>query len=471
MQLTIRRALAVALVCSSLACSGDEDVPAAGGDTTGAGGVTDVAGTGSDGLGAEGDALMGDAASLDDDTGAAGDTGGSAGEDAGDTSEPEFGFDYPCIPLSVEACVTGCGSAGKHKCLKQWGPCVPPKEFCGNCVDDDCDGQVNEDCPPNPECSPVTASCPTSVISVTEGVSVDVGTTLHLSGSGSVPAGAPITSYTWSVEAPPGSLSALSPNGANATPTFQVDVAGQYLFTLTIVDGAGMTSCAPAQVIISVAPVSVVPPELGCADGKREGFQDLTTYAQIAACAGGWDRPGITPDTVVATCNHGAGDDGSNPEGTGCSTPDLCAVGWHVCRGVNEVATKSPTGCAGAVPDGAKSKSLFFAVRQPSVNGSVCGAPGSGVNDVFGCGNLGSGLGPDKNCGPLDRVIASTKPDKCGFNEAEPPLGPWECKGGPGSDLLEGQTVTKAGCPGGSCSYDGDPIGSQDKGGVLCCRD
>jgi hypothetical protein len=31
--------------------------------------------------------------------------------------------------------------------------------------------------------------------------------------------------------------------------------------------------------------------------------------------------------------------------------------------------------------------------------------------------------------------------------------------------------VTKKGCPNHSCSYDGAPVGSSDKGGVLCCRD
>jgi hypothetical protein len=198
---------------------------------------------------------------------------------------------------------------------------------------------------------------------------------------------------------------------------------------------------------------------------------DKDAYPQIAGCAGAWDHPGITPASVVQTCGGKAGNSGTLASGAGCSAADLCSAGWHLCAGWQEVAQKSSTGCAGATPPDAKPKSLFFAIRQPSKSFSVCGAEGDGFNDVFGCGNLGIGIGPDKGCGPLDRALASMQPDKCGFNEAEPPLGPWECKGGAGSDLKEGALVTKKACAGGTCSYDGQPVGPSDKGGVLCCRD
>jgi len=383
-----------------------------------------------------------------------------------------FGFDYPCEPLTEEPCITACNSTGTRKCLKDWGPCIPPQESCDNCVDDDCDGLINEDCPLNPDCEPpVEPECPVAKISIDMGNPVYTGDTLQFSAAQSWSPNGEIVQWQWSAEAPAGSGAAFQPGEDADAPTFTVDAAGQYLFSLDVWDETGEKSCVPAQAVVDVDTWPPVTPEVGCADGEREGFLDTESYDHIAACAGAWDLPGITPDTVLPACNLQGGDDGPNPEGVGCSSRDLCAAGWHVCSTWAEVAEKSPTGCAGAVPADAKPKSLFFAIRQPSYNGSICGEWGDGFNDVFGCGNLGAGLGPDKGCGPLDRVLASTQPDTCGFNEAEPNLGPWECVGGVDSHLNEGLHVTKAGCPNTSCSYDGYPVGSSDKGGVLCCRD
>jgi hypothetical protein len=388
----------------------------------------------------------------------------------GGMSDPG-GFVYACTPLAVESCLTDCDSAGRRKCLKKWGPCIPPAEFCGNCVDDNCDGLVNEGCPPNPDCEPPVKECPVAVITVAEGGSAWTGDTLHLSAAGSyAPAGA-VATWEWSVQAPAGAAGVFLPTATVQEPTFTVDAAGEYLFQLDVRDDQGTAGCARALAAVSVDTYPPVTPEAGCADGTREGFLDSAAWPQIAACAGAWDRPGVTPDTVAPTCGRKGGNSGSNPAGTGCASADLCATGWHVCNGWQEVAQKSTTGCAGAAPADAKPKSLFFALRQPSASKSVCGAAGDGYNDVFGCGNLGTTLGPDKNCGPLDRVLASTQANSCGFNEAEPNLGPWECKGTGASDLNEGANVTKKACQSSSCSYDGYPVGPSDKGGVLCCRD
>lgn len=240
--------------------------------------------------------------------------------------------------------------------------------------------------------------------------------------------------------------------------------------TLTAV--ADGTPCGSQLVCLAGACVPLPPenPEAGCADGTREGFVDLAAYPTIAGCSGGWSVGGLTIELLVPRCNRASGNDGSQREGEGCGAEDLCAPGWHVCRGKDEVSARSPSGCAEAVPPGAPNKSLFFAVAQTSLANSVCDET-SGDNDVFGCGNLGHTLAADKNCGPLDRALASMQAGTCGFNEAEPPLGPWECLGGAGSHLHEGAHVTKKGCPGSSCSYDGRAIGNADKGGVLCCRD
>ena len=394
--------------------------------------------------------------------------------DAVEPAEEEInGFDYPCEPLTFESCVTACGSAGKHKCLKQWGPCIPPEEWCGNCVDDDCDGEINEQCPPNPACDePIEPECPVAIITIKEGNEAWTGDTLELSGENSFSPYGQIVKWQWSVQAPDGAGGIFTPSTEKKLVDFDVDAAGQYLFSLDVWDDQDNKSCVPGQVVVAVKTFPpVVNPEVGCADGEREGFLDEEVYPHIAGCSGAWDVPGITPDSVKQTCGGKGGDDGELSQGTGCSAPDLCADGWHICVTWAKVAEKSPTGCAGSVPPDAKSKSLFFAMRQPSETGSVCGDWGDGFNDVFGCGNLGAGLPEDKKCGPLDRVLASTQPNSCGFNEAEPNLGPWECMGGQDSHLNEGKLVTKKGCAGTSCSYDGDPIGNSHKGGVLCCRD
>lgn len=206
----------------------------------------------------------------------------------------------------------------------------------------------------------------------------------------------------------------------------------------------------------------------GCADGTREGFLSLTSYPAIAACSGGWSVPGVT-QVVAPACGRVSGNTSSNREGAGCAASDLCAAGWHLCRGKDEVAQKANGSCADAVPSGAQNNSLFFAVSQASQNNTSCDS--SGDNDVFGCGNLGTQLAPAKNCGVLTRALASTHPGTCGFNEAEPNLGPWQCLGGTQGDLHEGALVTKQGCTNTSCSYGGAPVGNADKGGVLCCAD
>jgi len=222
---------------------------------------------------------------------------------------------------------------------------------------------------------------------------------------------------------------------------------------VTVPDG---TPCGPEEICKDGLCQPELPPPgdpVGCADGGREGFLDEATYPNIAACGGGWSEPGVR-STVAPTCARAAGDDGTNPNGVGCSVADLCATGWHVCADKEEVAAASPTGCEGAVAPGTPNNGVLFITRQRSTNNIVCEdrASAMGNNDVFGCGNLGPTLDPSKNCAPLNRALASQHDGSCDFNEAEPPLGPWRC--GP-SSLEESVHVVKDG---------------PDKGGVLCCR-
>lgn len=129
---------------------------------------------------------------------------------------------------------------------------------------------------------------------------------------------------------------------------------------------------------------------------------------------------------------------------------------------------RAPSGCADAVPSAAP-PGVLFAIAQGSTTDTVCDESSPDSNDVFGCGNLGMALSSSQGCGPLTAALASQQPNSCGWNEAMPPIGPWECNGSDSWD--EGALVTKNGCPGGSCSYSGQPVSSSDGGGVICCRD
>jgi hypothetical protein len=191
---------------------------------------------------------------------------------------------------------------------------------------------------------------------------------------------------------------------------------------------------------------------VGCSDGTREGFRDLTLWPAIAGCAGGWQKMGL-PTSALSTkpCSGEAGNNSLNPNGlrclssgpcTECSVTDLCARGWRPCLNGNEVMARSPTGCENILPPG--ERGLFIAMEGASAEG-VC-APRSGQhNDLHGCGNLGS---PESGqCPPFIRRL--------GFADCENTGGVWQC-GSSAQRVGETEVVTKP---------------SSDLGGVLCCKE
>ena len=175
----------------------------------------------------------------------------------------------------------------------------------------------------------------------------------------------------------------------------------------------------------------------GCSDGSREGFLSEATHPDIAACSGAWQTAGVTEERAP-TCERGAGNDGSRPNGSGCNVSDLCAAGWHVCRSPAEVAAASPDGCDSTLEGAATGQ--FFVQRTSSQSNRDCEPPG--LNDLFGCGDLG--IAPRPSCNPLTSVAN----DLCAALPA-----PWDCGS---NDFREAAQVTKAG---------------NEAGGVLCCRD
>jgi hypothetical protein len=184
------------------------------------------------------------------------------------------------------------------------------------------------------------------------------------------------------------------------------------------------------------------PALLGCADGTREGFTQVADWPGIAGCSGGWSVPGLlSDDAATPRCGRAAGNTGTNPSGFGCSAADLCADGWHVCRGPDEVARASPTQCEGAIAYGPP---VFFAARAGASEGGFCVPSPGGTNDVHGCGAFGTIADP--SCAPFDRRI--------GFADCAATRR-WRC-GTIADRAREASIVTKAGW---------------EEGGVLCCKD
>ncbi|MDX9722759.1 MAG: MopE-related protein [Myxococcota bacterium] len=66
----------------------------------------------------------------------------------GEVDEGCVAEDGACVPLSIGACVTSCGSTGYRFCDfdAAWMPCRDAGEICGSGMDDDCDGLTDEDC-------------------------------------------------------------------------------------------------------------------------------------------------------------------------------------------------------------------------------------------------------------------------------------------------------------------------------------
>lgn len=66
-------------------------------------------------------------------------------------------------------------------------------------------------------------------------------------------------------------------------------------------------------------------PQVGCADGEREGFVDLIAFPRIAGCGATWAE---TPSLRASSLLAGPCGDDLGP----CNVPAAaCAPGWHLC--------------------------------------------------------------------------------------------------------------------------------------------
>ena len=208
-------------------------------------------------------------------------------------------------------------------------------------------------------------------------------------------------------------------------------------------DGAGGGSDGGGGDAASDAPV--ISP-IGCADGTREGYLNVSGYPLIAACGGGWQVAGLLTATAqTPQCGRQGGNNGVHPAGSGCSVADLCAEGWHICRTAQEVFQLAGD-CKDAVgPAGAGH--TFFVTLQRALGNTCPAANDVGTNNLHGCGNFGSP--EDRSCTPFMTMLQDTD---CTANT------PWLCPVTTSGAVThsEYETVTKPGAA---------------HGGALCCHD
>lgn len=108
----------------------------------------------------------------------------------------------------------------------------------------------------------VGPACPLPRIHVSEGEVVAPVTTLHLSGGESSSPGGAVVSYSWAVQAPSGPATWFFPNALEEDVTVEVSLAGTYVFSLSIVDETGKSSCASAEAEVLVRPEDGIHVEL-----------------------------------------------------------------------------------------------------------------------------------------------------------------------------------------------------------------
>jgi hypothetical protein len=178
------------------------------------------------------------------------------------------------------------------------------------------------------------------------------------------------------------------------------------------------------------------PASIGCADGQREGFADVTRHRRVAGCLASWegtkslrDKPGSKPDAKPC------GDDGGV-----CAVPaDACAPGWHVCgTGGKNDDLKTHTTFKACNKEAGPGK--FVAALSHGQSEELC-PPAPTPDTVFPCMDSGYCAEP-VCCG-----------DGCQFGK---------CRDG----VWKGQTRISLGKAEGCGS-----VTSERNGGVMCCYD
>jgi hypothetical protein len=108
----------------------------------------------------------------------------------------------------------------------------------------------------------VTQTCASAIIEVVEGEAVIPQTNLHLKGDGSYSPTGDIDTYLWSVDEPNGEKSVFIPSPTWPNPTFQANIAGDYVFHLEVWDEQKNPSCEIADYHVAVVPDEAIHIEL-----------------------------------------------------------------------------------------------------------------------------------------------------------------------------------------------------------------
>jgi hypothetical protein len=204
--------------------------------------------------------------------------------------------------------------------------------------------------------------------------------------------------------------------------------------------------------------------QVGCSDGTREGFGDLSKFKTIAACDGAWDVPGIFDRPV--SCGRKAGNTGENVAGAGCSVSDLCAEGWHVCYGRDDVLFRNPAGCEG-VMTGAESP-VFFTTQMSSTGAFECSTQAGATNDLFGCGDLGCDFTSNPTVQMLCAPLVRSSHDLCKGLRNDLNCGDWCNHLGKYPQL---PNAWSCGNDGAAEALNVTKTHADQQGGVLCCLD
>jgi hypothetical protein len=174
------------------------------------------------------------------------------------------------------------------------------------------------------------------------------------------------------------------------------------------------------------------PAIIGCADGQREGFADLTRHKRIAGCLASWEGTKSLRDKPTG---KPCGDD----KGVCISPADTCAKGWHVCgyNGKNDDLKRHTTANACNKESG---PGKFVAAMSHGQTEDLC-PPAPTAETVFPC--MDSGICSEPVCCG----------DACQFGK---------CRDG----VWRGQTKISLGKAEGCGS-----VTSERNGGILCCYD